>query len=98
MGVTVKPWKRKYTYKPHVPNKPGIYTFYDKNGKLIYVGHARKLRHRIQSYTQKDCFKEHPTKRPLRNKISKFKFVVMPKTKAQVLEKRLKKKARYNRL
>ena len=97
MPKKVLPWKTKYTYKPHVPNRPGLYAFYDKNGKLLYVGHASKLRHRVQSYNQKDCYKEHPTKRLLRPKIAKYKYQVMPKTKAQTIEKKLKKKAVYNK-
>ena len=94
--MPTKPFKKEYTYKKHVPNRPGMYAFYDKNGQLLYVGHARRLRHRVQSYHQKDDFRKHPTKRLLRPKIAKFKYIVMPKKKAQEKEKKLKKKARYN--
>jgi excinuclease ABC subunit C len=89
-------FKRENLLKGQVPNKPGIYRFYDKNGKLIYVGHARRLRHRVQSYYQKDCPKEHPTKMPLRKKIHVYEYRVMPKKKAQTREKILKKKTKYN--
>ena len=89
-------FKRDNLLKPVVPNKPGLYKFYDKNGKLIYVGHARKLRHRVQSYHQKDCPKEHASKVPLRPKIKKYEYQVMPRKKAQEREKVLKKKAKYN--
>ena len=91
-------WKRENTLKGAIPNKPGIYRYYNSKGKLIYVGHARRLRHRVQSYRQVDDHKEHPTKKVLRNHIAKVRYTVMPKKKAQALEKRLKKKARFNYL
>jgi excinuclease ABC subunit C len=89
-------WKKENTLKGAIPNKPGLYKYYGKDGKLIYVGHARRLRHRVQSYMQKDCPCEHPTKVALRPKIKKVRYTVMPKAKAQALEKRLKKRAKYN--
>lgn len=33
-----------------VPNKPGVYLFKDKTGKVIYVGKAIDLYHRVTSY------------------------------------------------
>lgn len=89
-------WKRENTLKGVVPNKPGVYQMLDKNGRVIYVGHARRLRHRVQAYRQKDDFNEHPTKKTLVKKISKFRFKVMPKKKAQEWEKKTKKGKRYN--
>lgn len=91
-------FNRDNTMKGRVPNKPGIYRFYDKNGKLLYMGHARQLRHRIQSYRQKDCHREHPTKPRLRKKIYNFSYTVMPKDKAKKTERNNKHKARYNYL
>lgn len=89
-------FKRENTLKGKVPNKPGLYKFYGKGGRMIYVGHARKLRHRIQSYNEKDCYRTHPTKRVLRKKIAFFSYSVMPKKQAQRIERRLKKKTPYN--
>lgn len=82
--------------KGKVPNRPGLYRFYDKNGKLLYVGHAKKLRHRVQSYWQQDDFREHPTKKPLRRKIDKYSYTRMPKERAKEVEKKMKKRAKYN--
>jgi excinuclease ABC subunit C len=89
-------FKRDNLLKGKVPNKPGLYKFFNKKGQLLYVGHARRLRHRVQSYHQQDCPKEHPTKVPLRKKIHVYEYQVMPKAKAQKREKVIKKKAKYN--
>ncbi|MCH8568579.1 MAG: excinuclease ABC subunit UvrC [Balneolales bacterium] len=36
----------------HLPFQPGVYQFKDTNGKIIYVGKAKKLRNRVRSYFQ----------------------------------------------
>ncbi len=33
-----------------LPDKPGIYQYLDKNGKLLYVGKAKSLKNRVKSY------------------------------------------------
>ena len=33
-----------------LPKAPGVYFFFDKNRKLIYVGKATSLRNRVKSY------------------------------------------------
>lgn len=30
--------------------EPGVYHFYDKDGKILYIGKAKNLRHRVKSY------------------------------------------------
>ena len=42
-----------------LPEKPGSYQYYDRNGDIIYVGKAKNLRNRVSSYfhTEVDRFK-----------------------------------------
>jgi len=94
-------WKKKKfiranTLKGEVPNKPGLYKLHDKNGDLLYTGHASRLRHRIQSYRQKDDYGAHPTKDLLRGRIASFSYKTMPIHKAQKKEKVIKKNGRFN--
>jgi excinuclease ABC subunit C len=42
-------------YKPPtgtIPDAPGSYQFYDKEGRVLYVGKAKSLRHRLPNYWQ----------------------------------------------
>ena len=36
-----------------LPNRPGIYQFFNEEGKVIYVGKAKKLKNRVSSYFNK---------------------------------------------
>ena len=38
-----------------LPDKPGIYQFLDKDGKIIYVGKAKNLKKRVSSYFTRDA-------------------------------------------
>jgi excinuclease ABC subunit C len=42
-------------YRPptgSIPDAPGSYQFYDKEGRVLYVGKAKSLRHRLPNYWQ----------------------------------------------
>lgn len=85
-----------------VPDKTGVYIFYtDPKAKPIYVGVSMNgeysgLRHRIQSYNEKDDFKEHPTKAALRPHIKSFRYKITSETGARAIEKKLKQGTKYN--
>ncbi len=80
-----------------VPHSPGIYQYYDKNGTIIYVGKAKNLRKRVQSYFTKshDSGKTHL----LVKRISDIKYLVVEtEIDALLLENNLIKKyqPKYN--
>lgn len=37
-----------------MPSQPGSYQYYDRNGKIIYVGKAKNLKNRVSSYFHKE--------------------------------------------
>jgi excinuclease ABC subunit C len=79
------------------PATPGIYQFYDIKGHLLYVGKAKNLKKRVQSYFNKlhDTFRL----RILVNKIHDIKYIVVGSEQdALLLENNLIKQhqPRYN--
>lgn len=43
------------SYRPSgVPDEPGVYRFFDSDDKVIYVGKAKSLKNRLNSYFQKN--------------------------------------------
>lgn len=42
-----------------LPTTPGVYTYYDSDGRIIYVGKAKNLRRRVSSYFNRthDCLR-----------------------------------------
>ncbi|WMW77922.1 excinuclease ABC subunit UvrC [Flavobacterium sp. 20NA77.7] len=80
-----------------LPDSPGVYQYYDKEGKILYVGKAKNLKKRVQSYftKQHDNYKTAV----LVKKIVHIKHIVVPtETDALLLENNLIKKLqpRYN--
>ena len=37
-----------------IPENPGVYQYFDKDGQIIYVGKAKNLHRRVNSYFNKD--------------------------------------------
>jgi excinuclease ABC subunit C len=58
-----------------VPQKPGVYTFRNDRGEVIYVGKAARLRNRIRNYFGAPHSME-PKLRALRDAIADFEYVV----------------------
>ena len=85
---------------PDVPNKPGVYIFRDRLGKVIYVGKARSLRRRLRQYFQPSRSQRWDRKfKALVDSIESFEFhVVHNEPEALLLEGKLIKefKPRYN--
>ncbi len=80
-----------------LPDNPGVYQYYDKDGKILYVGKAKNLKKRVASYFNKI----HDTAKTnvLVKKIVTIKHIVVPtETDALLLENNLIKtlQPRYN--
>lgn len=80
-----------------LPDNPGVYQYYDKEGKILYVGKAKNLKKRVSSYFNKvhDTAKTNVMVR----KIVTIKHIVVPsESEALLLENNLIKKhqPRYN--
>ncbi len=81
-----------------LPDKPGVYQYFDKDGKIIYVGKAKSLKKRVSSYFQKDRHESGKTTMLVR-KIADIKTIVVDtEMDALLLENNLIKKyqPRYN--
>jgi len=80
-----------------VPALPGIYQFFNKDIKIIYIGKAKNLRSRIQSYFRSKV--DSPKTEALVKKVCDFDIIVTEnEIEALVLENNLikKHKPRYN--
>jgi len=79
-----------------LPQKPGVYQFYDESGTIIYVGKASNLRKRVTSYFSKN--QSGKTMALLKRTSSIRHIVVDSESDALLLENNLIKKhqPRYN--
>ncbi len=80
-----------------LPNQPGVYQYYDKEGVILYVGKAKNLKKRVASYFTKNH--EYGKTKVLVKKIASIKHIVVnTETDALLLENNLIKKyqPRYN--
>ena len=79
----------------YLPNKPGVYRMFDINGSALYVGKAKSLSKRVNSYTQTNRL----TNRLLRM-VSETKYLEITVTHSEVeallLESNLIKKLTKN--
>lgn len=80
-----------------LPTNPGVYQYFDKEDKILYVGKAKNLKKRVASYFNKNH--ENGKTRVLVKKIVSIKHIVVDtETDALLLENNLIKKyqPRYN--
>ncbi|GAB5398544.1 MAG: excinuclease ABC subunit UvrC [Aureisphaera sp.] len=80
-----------------LPNDPGVYQYYDKEGKLLYVGKAKNLKKRVSSYFTKEH--DNARTRLLVKRIHSIKHIVVAtETDALLLENNLIKnyQPKYN--
>lgn len=81
-----------------VPEQPGCYLYYDKDGEIIYVGKAKNLKRRVYSYFHKQHNDSVKTK-VLVSQIEKLEYIITDsEVEALILESHLIKqhKPRYN--
>ena len=79
-----------------LPKNPGVYRYYNDEGKILYVGKAKNLKNRVKSYFTGKVFGKTKV---LVNKIADIKLIIVPTEQdALLLENNLIKKYRppYN--
>ncbi len=82
----------------NLPDKPGVYQFYNSKGEIIYVGKAKSLRKRVSSYFNRSNY-DSAKLRVLVSKIVDIKHIVVDtESDALLLENNLIKKLqpKYN--
>lgn len=80
-----------------IPALPGVYQFFNKENKIIYIGKAINLRNRVRSYFRQKV--DSPKTRALVDKVNNFDIIATEnEIEALVLENNLIKKfkPRYN--
>ena len=80
-----------------VPEQPGCYLYYDKDGEIIYVGKAKNLKRRVYSYFHKQHDSVKTT--VLVSQIEKLEYIITDsEVEALILESHLIKqhKPKYN--
>jgi excinuclease ABC subunit C len=81
-----------------LPDQPGVYQFYDRQGAIIYIGKAKSLKKRVSSYFGNKKVESFKVK-VLVDRIADIKFIVVDnESDALLLENNLIKKfqPRYN--
>lgn len=79
---------------PHLPESPGVYLWKDADGKVLYVGKAKRLRSRVRSYWSQD-HENSPKTVLLLRKVADLETIVVPsEAHALILEATLIKEYR----
>jgi len=83
---------------PHLPDSPGVYLWRDRDGNVLYVGKAKRLRSRVRSYVTGDHAESVKT-HALMLQVAGLDTIVVPSEEhALILEANLIKehKPKYN--
>jgi excinuclease ABC subunit C len=83
---------------PHLPESPGVYLWRDREGTVLYVGKAKRLRSRVRSYVAQDHVESVKT-RALMLAAANLETIVVPtEAEALILEANLIKEyhPKYN--
>jgi excinuclease ABC subunit C len=67
----------------NLPNSPGVYQFYDKQGNILYIGKAKNLKSRVSSYFNKDKYESFKTKK-LASQVTEIRHIIV-KTESDAL-------------
>jgi excinuclease ABC subunit C len=83
---------------PHLPESPGVYLWKDADGKVLYVGKAKRLRSRVRSYVASDHAESVKTRALMQQAQALDSIVVPSEAHALILEANLIKeyKPRFN--
>ena len=83
---------------PHLPESPGVYLWRDGEGKVLYVGKAKRLRSRVRSYVAADHAESVKTRHLMLQVRGLDTIVVSSEAHALILEANLIKeyKPRFN--
>lgn len=82
----------------NLPQSPGIYLFKNADGKIIYIGKARNLRHRVRSYFGSAASHNYKTIRLVSQAVDFDLMVTDSEVEALILEANMVRqhKPRYN--
>jgi excinuclease ABC subunit C len=79
---------------PHLPESPGVYLWKDADGKVLYVGKAKRLRSRVRSYVATDHRESLKTRALMQQAAALDTIVVPTEAHALILEANLIKEYR----
>lgn len=82
-----------------LPEKPGVYQFYSREGEVLYIGKAKNLKKRVASYFTSGNEVQHTKTKVLIGKTNEIKYILVDnESDALLLENNLIKeyRPRYN--